>query len=521
MTRTRPTNPKLRSRCARLRKGVALVFLGLLLTGTGAPVFAQADYDEKIEALEKSLEEIKASIAAGDDVNARIEALEDELANLKQQIADESSTSQDLGEEQASATGTDDSSAPSQSDAVADLPPPGVQGSPNPLQRDDHEYLTGEDLLDESFPNSLPIPGSNVRFKIGGYAKLDFIQDLDNMGDRFEFELATIPIEGTPEAEFGGRTTMHAKESRINFDFRSKARWKNGKEFPLQTFLEFDFFDDRESFSLQPRFRQAYGVIGRFLAGQTWTVTTDVTALAGTVDFSGGDALYGGRVAQIRFEDRLNESLKWAIGVEDPAQSIGNPLGLEGRDRPSLPTIAGKVRWEGQGGSHVQLGADVFQLEWQGGDGGASAKEMGFGAILSGRYLVGRKRRNALVGQATVGSGAAHRVISLSFDGGNDAVITPDGLDIMSHWQLYGGYSHYWTDSLNSTLALAWAELDNSEFQPGEAIHQAGSVHLNLVWFPYKLVSTGIEYMYGFRENKDGAEGTASRFQLMVKYKFN
>jgi hypothetical protein len=57
--------------------------------------------------------------------------------------------------------------------------------------------------------------------------------------------------------------------------------------------------------------------------------------------------------------------------------------------------------------------------------------------------------------------------------------------------------------------------------QPGNAIHQAGSAHVNLIWFPYKLVSTGIEYMYGARENKDGTEGNASRIQAMVKYKFN
>ena len=138
---------------------------------------------------------------------------------------------------------------------------------------------------------------------------------------------------------------------------------------------------------------------------------------------------------------------------------------------------------------------------------------------LSGRYVIGKK--DAIMGAATVGSGSAHRVISLSFDGGNDAVITPEGLDAMSHRQVYGGYSHYWTKSLNSSFSAAWAELDNSEFQPGSAIHTAKSFHVNLIWFPYKLVSTGIEYMYGVRENKDGAEGTASRIQYMVKYKFN
>jgi hypothetical protein len=385
--------------------------------------------------------------------------------------------------------------------------------------RDDGPYLTGEDLLDESFPNSLPIPGTKIRFAIGGYAKLDFIQDLDYVGDEFEFELATIPVEGTPESELDGRTTLHAKETRLNFDFRSKATTKNGKEYPLQAFLEFDFFDDRETFALQPRLRHAYGVIGRFLAGQTWATTTDVSALAGTIDFSGGDALYGARVAQFRFEDRIGESWKWAAALENPVISIGNPGNLDGEDRSSLPNFAGRLRWENKGGSHAQLGVDLFQLEWQGGGTGPSDSELGFGASLSGRYVITKK--DAIMGAATIGSGAAHRVISLSYDGGNDAVITPAGLDAMSHRQIYGGYSHYWTKSLNSSLSAAWAELDNSEFQSGDAIHKAKSVHVNLIWFPAKLVSTGIEYMYGVRENKDGAEGTATRIQYMVKYKFN
>jgi hypothetical protein len=91
----------------------------------------------------------------------------------------------------------------------------------------------------------------------------------------------------------------------------------------------------------------------------------------------------------------------------------------------------------------------------------------------------------------------------------------------MEAWQAYLGYSRYWSKSLNSTFAVAWAEVDNSDLQPGNAIHSAASAHANLVWFPYKRVSTGIEFMWGERENKDGAKGTARRIQMMAKFKFN
>ena len=405
--------------------------------------------------------------------------------------------------------------------ATTDTVEYGVQGSPNPLRRD-RVYITREDLLDDSFPNSFPIPGGDARMRIGGYVKLDAIQDLDYVGDRFEFELASIPVAGTPEAALDGITTLHAKESRFNLDYRTMARnEKYGWEFPLRVFIELDFFDDRESFRYQPRLRLAYGTFGRLLAGRYWSTTTDLTALTGTIDFSAGDSLYGGRVSQVRWSDEFGKSMKWAVGVEDAQHSIGNPSNLGGEGRTSLPTFAGMLRWEGQQGSHMQLGTDLFRLEWQGGVAGPSDTEMGYGVSLSGRYLMGDSKKNAISGAATVGSGAANRVISLSYDGGADAVITPQGLDVMTHKQIYVGYSRYWTESFHSSFTVATAELDNSVFQPGSAIHKATSFHANLVWFPYERVSTGIEFMTGKRENFSGADGDANRIQFMMKYSFN
>ena len=76
-----------------------MVMLSALLLSTGSPIFAQTYYDEKIRALEKELDEIKASTRDGEDTKARVEALEDELAKLKQQIADGASDQQSPGAE--------------------------------------------------------------------------------------------------------------------------------------------------------------------------------------------------------------------------------------------------------------------------------------------------------------------------------------------------------------------------------------------------------------------------------------
>ena len=403
--------------------------------------------------------------------------------------------------------------------AAAEDIPRGMQGSVNPL-RMEKNYLTGDDLLDESFPGSWAIPGTGVRMAIRGYAKLDLIQDFDYVGDRYEFYLPSIAIKGTPEYYLDGQTTLHAKESRISFDFRKTVTRPNGDQYPLQAFLELDFFDDRETFALQPRMRHAYGVIGRLLAGQTWGTSADLTALAGMIDFSGGDAVYGSRVAQVRWADRLNPTTTWAIALEENKSEVGDPLGFDGRSRPTTPSLAGYLRWT-QGKAHLGLGYDVFGIKWQGGETGPDVSAIGWGVSLTGRYLLGEKARDTISGQVTYGYGSAFKVVSLG-GAGAGAVLDPNGdIETLRHWQAYAAYNHYWTDSLNSSFILAHAEVDTLYYQPDNQIEGASSAHVNLIWFPYKSVSTGVEVMWGERENKDGSTGDATRFQAMMKYVFN
>ena len=511
--------------------GIA-VMMGL---GSFHQAEAQSQYDDQIQALEEALEAIKAAVASGEDVNSRITAIERDLAELKIQVDQdptvppvEASALEAASTSPAAAAGAAEPADTPPSDTANDLtdavvvstgPQRGMQGAINPLQ-ENKNYLTGDDLLDESFPGSVPIFGSDWRFALRGYIKLDAIQDFDYVGNRFEFYTPTIPVEGDPEASLGGRTTFHAKETRFSFDFRKRVTNAKGNEYPLQAFLELDFFDDREDFRYQPRLRHAYGVLGRLLAGRTWTTSADLSVLAGTIDFDAGDSLYGNRVSQIRWADRLNDSTTWALALEDNRSEISNPLGFEGRNRPETPNLSGYLRWD-QGRTHLGLGWDLFSLQWQGGETGPDDTEVGWGLALTGQYLLGAASRNALSAQLTWGEGSAYQVLSYSGVGAG-AVLDPSGnIELLQHWQAYLAYNHYWSDTLNSSFVFAATDVDTTDYQLPDSIKSVSTVHANLIWFPYKSVSTGVELMWGERENIDGATGDATRFQFMVKYKFN
>jgi hypothetical protein len=87
--------------------------------------------------------------------------------------------------------------------------------------RDNMIDYTGQDLVDANFPNSWPLFGTKTRMSIGGFVKLDYIQDFDGSYDRFQYELQSVPVTGDGRPDQSGYMNMHARESRFNVDVRS------------------------------------------------------------------------------------------------------------------------------------------------------------------------------------------------------------------------------------------------------------------------------------------------------------
>jgi len=162
-------------------------------------------------------------------------------------------------------------------DTTGDAPPKKDAAS-HPAEHDASQKGTEKGL----FPKSIPIPGTSVSVGFGGYVKVDFIEDFDGIGNRYEFKTNSIPIDGTAAADQGGETTIHARESRFNIDFRTSAKPK------FRAFIEVDFFGDGNTL----RLRHAYGEFGRVLAGQTWSTFMDLSARPLTVDFEGPDYVH-------------------------------------------------------------------------------------------------------------------------------------------------------------------------------------------------------------------------------------
>ncbi len=297
------------------------------------------------------------------------------------------------------------------------------------------------DYIDKEFPNSIPIPGTNIRLAIGGYVKTDFIVDLDYVGDRSEFVTGTIGLDGSPERKLGGQTTFHAKESRLIFDFRGKSK----SNIPMRAYIEFDFFENEEPSDYTPHLRIASITVGNLTIGQNWITLMDLNALPTTIDFEFGDALVFKRAVQIRYEESAGKHFKWAAAIESPASSLDNPYGIDGQAMLYMPSITGRIIWNHRLG-HIQLAAQGLQHRWVSDSLGTSTG-MGYGFHFSGRLNFAKYDK--FVWGIAYGNGWGQNIAAVAGPGA-DAVINMDGsINTFPVLNITAGVEHYWLSNLS------------------------------------------------------------------------
>ena len=370
--------------------------------------------------------------------------------------------------------------------------------------------LSGSDLVASEFLGSWPMFGTMFRMKIGGKVKTDFLYDITGTNDRTQFLLSTIPVEGTPEHGNSGYFNAFARETRFNIDIRRVAQIK----VPLRVFIEGDFWTSGSQF----RLRHAYITAGNFTFGQTWTTISFLETITIFIDFAAGDALYGGRAAQIRYDHTINDNWKFAVGLEMlDFMGIENPNNLHGEASLGLPLLAGRLGYYWSSGLAL-LGAQVAQLRWDGGGVGPDATALQASVVFGGRQYIGED--DFFTWNISYGKGSGENI--MAFAGSNaNAVLNEEGkLETMPAFAFVVGFMHRWSEQFESNIGYAYGWLQTPDSRDDYALARGGIGHVNLFWKLSKEASTGIEYMWGSQRTTNGALGKGSRIQFMFKFEF-
>ncbi|BDD01874.1 DcaP family trimeric outer membrane transporter [Persicobacter psychrovividus] len=371
-----------------------------------------------------------------------------------------------------------------------------------------------DSVMTTNFPGAWKLPGTDMYMKFGGYFRLDAIYDLTGAGSRNQLLMGQIPVHGTPAANAGPFFNMHLRETRFNFDIRRKTSL--GKD--LKFFMEFDFFDESLHAGV-PRLRHAFVKYGNLLIGQTWTNLSDLRVFPFIMDFSAGDALFGGRSMQVRYEQNFYKTWQYGVALEMPSLGgIYNPYELAGETMPVMPLLSARITNNKKDGSMMMFGGQMQQVRWYGLKEGPNATAIGYGLVFNGRQMI----TDRLFGtwHAAYNKGLTNQILIF---GGTDqgAVLNPDGtLDTEEAITLALGGGYKITQKVSANVAVAYLKRGELAEREEPTLNTGLMGHANLIWNIDKQTTTGVEYGWGNVANLDGAKGHASRWQVMIKYAF-
>jgi hypothetical protein len=236
----------------------------------------------------------------------------------------------------------------------------------------------------------------------------------------------------------------------------------------------------------------------------------DEDNIPNTIDFETPLAQPLIRQGLVRFTFETSKGTLVAFGVEESDPEIVPLPGVPGKIEKALPDFTARFRYTNTRG-HVQLSGFLGQTRFRPATGDPIDVTIG-GVLASARFRT--FSRDAAYAQFSWGPGLGRYRGDLS--------AAPDlsgELKAVTVTAVMAGYEHYWSSRWCSNVVVSPARVGND---PGDALvpdRRFDYVAANLrYWFLESRAWAGVEYLYGLKEARSGAQGSANRVQFAVRF---
>jgi hypothetical protein len=384
-------------------------------------------------------------------------------------------------------------------------------------------------------PTPTPVPAADQgaappaeakpRLDIYGFAMLDMgYQTKQNDPDWFDVLRPTkLP---SFEDEFGEDGEWFASVRQTRFGVKTNTQTSAGE---IYTVFEFELFGTGvDAGQTTFRLRHAYGELGQWGAGQTWSPFMDIDVFPNSVEYWGPNGMVFFRNVQLRWMP-IKGDTRLTLALERPGASadqgdFADRIQLQNiTTNFPLPDLSGEYRMA-TGFGYVEIAGIVRYMEWtdQLDDGDdLSGDAIGWGVNLSSNVKLGR---STLRLAAVYGEGVQNYMNDAPEDVGPE--ITGDPTRSLEGEPLpLLGISAFvdtnWSDRMSTTIGYSRLDIDTTDGQSADAFETGQYALANVMFYPAKNVMFGPEIQWGDRENaRDGFSSDDLRFQFSVKYNF-
>ena len=315
----------------------------------------------------------------------------------------------------------------------------------------------------------------------------------------------------------------------------------------FKTQFEFDMFGVGDyAGQTTIRLRQAWGSIGKFLAGQTNSTFMDGDVFPNSLEYWGPTGMVFYRNIQIRYTPLMTKSDNLAFALENPGAS-GDGGVLSDRIELSsvkplfnVPDLTAHYRYTGNWG-YVQLGGVVGSIKWRNvndssyynpdGKGGAvylqlNGSAIRWGGTISTNINIGKKA--VFRGQYVYGEGMENYMndapvdvaVTRNYEG--NTIEQPIRGKALPVWGATAFVDVNWSNLFSSSFGYSVTTIKNTNLQSQDAYKQGQYGLVNLLYYPVNNVMAGVEYNYGRRDNFGGSfHSTTSEVRFAFKYNFS
>ncbi len=379
------------------------------------------------------------------------------------------------------------------------------------------------DSVKKAIPQSGP-HRSKPNLEIYGFILTDVIYDTKQMDPKW-FDVPRPTKLPSYKDQFApdGQTYFSMRQTR--FGVKSYLPTPLGE---LNTLFEFDLLGSgADAGQTTIHLRHAYGELGKFGAGQTWSVFVDPDLFPNDLEYWGPNGMANIRNPQIRFMPIQGNS-KLTIALEKPGGTADEGSYADMIELKSVkpvfhvPDLTAEYRF-GRPWGYIELAGVLSQLKWKDLDTSGfdySGSQTGWGLNLSSRIKVFMKDMIHL--QLLYGKGIENYVRDAPADIGiknKGTFIEGVALPVTGFVSFY---DHYWNSKFSSTLGYSFVKIENSNGQAANAFKFGEYAIGNLIYNPVKEVVFELELQYLKRQNfSDGWSTTDPRIQFSFRYTFS
>lgn len=301
----------------------------------------------------------------------------------------------------------------------------------------------------------------------------------------------------------------------------------------LKTLFEFELFGTGvDAGQTTFRLRHAYGELGQFGAGQTWSPFMDIDVFPNSIEYWGPNGMVFFRNVQVRWMPIKGDS-HLTIAAERPGASADGGVYSERielqavKPKFNIPdfSIQGRVarHW-----GYLQLAAMFRKISWvdtaKTPTRDLSGTAFGWGVNVSSNLKFGKNDTGKF--QVIYGDGVENYMndapVDIGIQNNFSNTKTPIKGIPLPVLGVVAFLDHTWNEKFSTSSGYSLVNISNSDAQTPAAFHQGSYALANLLYYPVPNVMVGGEFQFGRRVNfSDGFNVNDYKLQFSFRYNWS